>query len=107
MMANPGASEATTAFLQSSPGVEIKNNGHAYHITAAATVATWDALLNTTFYNYERTDENGKKTTIIRAPEYSLPESVAPYVSAVFNTVQFPIDLNHRSPVIRPIPTAH
>ena len=99
---NPQAVKATMTFLESVPGVTIAK-GHPYHISASATVATWEAALSTSFYNYEKVDENGTKLTVIRTAEYSLPEAVAQHVSSVYNTVQFPVDLTHKGPVVRPL----
>lgn len=42
---------------------------------------------------------SGVKISLIRTHEYSLPDNVAPHVQAVFNTVQFPVEM-HGGPII-------
>jgi hypothetical protein len=41
---------------------------------------------------------SGVNIKLIRTHEYSLPDHVAPHVQAVFNTVQFPIEI-HGGPI--------
>ena len=101
LTSNPEALRAVSDFLKSLEGVAVHDGGHLYHIRASASVATWDAALNAKFHNFERVDEKGTKLHVIRTAEYSLPQSVAPHVESVFNTVQFPIDIHHHVPSIR------
>ena len=100
LTSNPEALRAVSDFLKSLEGVTVNDASHIYHIRASASVAIWDAALNAEFHNFERVDEKGTKVHVIRTTEYSLPDSVAPHVESVFNTVQFPVDIHH-GPSIR------
>ena len=98
MTANPEALEKTIAFLNT-----LQQGGVTYDqlsntvIKARGPVSTWEIALNTQFQRYQWAD-----STIIRTDQYSLPTSIAPYVSAVLNTVQFPAPLRS-GPVISPL----
>ena len=92
MTANPEAVAKTRAFLDA-----LANGGVSYDVVDDSTikargpVATWEVALDTTFSRYAAgTDANN---VIVRAEKYSLPTVVAPFVSAVLNTVQFPVTL--------------
>ena len=101
LTSNPEALKVVSDYLQSLEGVSVNPSSHHYHISALASVATWNAALNSNFHNYERVDGPGKIVNVIRTAEYSLPESVAPFVVSVSNTIHFPIELTHRLPSIR------
>ena len=64
------------------------------YIAARAPILKWEILFNATFYNWisGQVKDNlaNNLGPLIRAKEYSLPESVAPHIAAVFNTVQLP-----------------
>ena len=100
MTANPDATKAIVTFLGTVPGVTYEIKGHS-HISASAPVASWESVLSAKFNNYERVDGKGMTVSVIRTAEYSLPEEVATHVSAVFNTVQFPVELLRTGPVLR------
>ena len=101
MTANPEALEKTVAFLNT-----LQSGGVTYDqvsttvIKAKGPVSTWEIALNTQFQRYAWED-----TTIIRTDQYSLPTSIAPYVSTVLNTVQFPALLRSGPIVSSPILT--
>ena len=103
MTANADGHRETTIFLNSVPGIKTSTGADAFHITAHAPVASWETALKTTFYNFEKVNSSGAKTSIIRAHEYSLPENVAPHIAAVFNTVQFPVEIHHGPHIHPPI----
>lgn len=84
------------------PGITIldKENHDRHHITAVAKVPIFETLLKAEFFNFGKNENStgrgqgrGGVSTIIRAHEYSLPESIVPVVDAVFNTVQFPVEI--------------
>jgi tripeptidyl-peptidase I len=97
LVANPDGVQATIDFLKALPGVTYTQEGDL-QITATGPISTWDSALNADFKTYEKTDA-GITTSVIRTETYSLPETLAPYVSAVFNTVQFPIEMS-KGPVL-------
>lgn len=100
LTANPEALKATMSFLNSVEGIQIKEGGNAYHIAASAPISSWEIVLKTEFFTFEKIDNKGGKMNVIRTHEYSLPESIAPFVSAVMNTVQFPMEITHGGPRI-------
>lgn len=60
-------------------------------IKASATLAVWENLLQTQFFVWDdSTVLNAEHKKVILAEEYSLPEHLAPHLSAVFNTCQAP-----------------
>jgi Pro-kumamolisin, activation domain len=97
LTANPDGVQATIAFLDSLPGVTYTQEGD-HQFTATGPISTWDAALNADFKTYEKNDA-GITSSVVRTEAYSLPEDLAPYVSAVFNTVQFPVEMT-KGPVI-------
>jgi subtilase family serine protease len=99
LVANPEGVQATIAFLSGLPGVSYEQNSDL-QITATGPISTWDEALNADFRTYEKTKE-GKTTSVVRTESYSLPDSIAPYVSTVLNTVQFPVELSHGPVVTR------
>lgn len=110
LTANPDALTKTQAFLDSLQigGVTYEKESNSV-IKATGPVSTWEKALNTQFMQYSVTDiastdqyqtsGTAAPKTIVRTDKYSLPTTVAPYVSAIFNTVQFPVTL-HQGPII-------
>ena len=100
MTANPEALEKSVAFLKT-----LQKGGVTYDqvsntvIKAKGPVSTWEIALNTQFQRYKWQD-----STIIRTDQYSLPTSIAPYVAAVLNTVQFPASLRS-GPIVSSLPS--
>jgi tripeptidyl-peptidase-1 len=102
LTANPDALVTTQAFLDSlqAGGVTYQKTSDSV-ITATGPVSTWEKALNTQFMQYsvadnanpsqQQTSGTTAAKTIVRTDKYSLPTAVAPYVSAIFNTVQFPV----------------
>jgi tripeptidyl-peptidase I len=103
LTANAEGQRETTLFLNSVPGIKTSTGIDPSHIIASAPVASWEAALKTTFFNFEKLNSSGVKTSLIRAHEYSLPEHVAPHIVAVFNTVQFPAEIHHGPSILHPI----
>jgi len=92
LTANPEAVVKIRAFLDA-----LAAGGVTYDVVDDATikargpVATWEVALDTTFSRYAT--GTASDNVIVRADKYSLPTAVAPFVAAVFNTVQFPVAL--------------
>lgn len=63
---------------------------HDYYdyIKATTRLSVWERLLNAEFHEW--THSNRKTMNVVRSNSYGLPHAIAPYVSAMFNTVQFP-----------------
>jgi tripeptidyl-peptidase-1 len=59
--ANPEALEAIKVFLNAVDGVAVAEKGDKYRLAASATVSSWEKVLGTTFYNFEKTDSKGKR----------------------------------------------
>jgi tripeptidyl-peptidase-1 len=105
--ANPEGRDALLSHLQDfSPLINIIDetlNGE--FIRVSAPVSLWEQYLNCQFFEYEVSKpkqghnrlggvptirRSVKKLLVVRTEEYYLPIELVPYVSAVFNTVQFP-----------------
>lgn len=98
---NPEGLAETTKFLESIPGLSFSTHGDPLVISASASVASWETALNAQFLNFKKPDSSDD--AVVRTHEFYLPESVAPHVIAVFNTVQFPT-MMRPGPIMRPHP---
>ena len=83
-------------YLKSTDKVNIDHQTmNCEFIFATAPVHVWEDMFATTFHVFETRYDNKRAKTenIIRAEEYSLIPELDPYVSTVFNTVQFSGDI--------------
>lgn len=101
LIANPVAYEAVQSWLITNE-VNIKwTSPRKEYIKAEAPISTWNRLLSTTFYQFEDTarpaGKGREKRLSHRANTYSLPKSLRPHLTTVFNTVQNPPVLNQRT----------
>jgi tripeptidyl-peptidase-1 len=75
------------------------------YITAIAPVSCWEEILDTKFYEFHYLDHQNHTSNvnvrmqpkIARTLKYSLPASLAKYVTTVFNTIHFPAGEHIRS----------
>ena len=103
---NPAAVQALKDHLskQSKDIQIVRETIYGDYVFARASVKTWETLFNTEFKEYlitewgasvidGKVDANykGSAKKIIRASSYDLPSALVDSVSAVFNTVQFPM----------------
>lgn len=73
---------------------------YLHYIKATAPVSVWERMLKAEFHEWKRDDihvgtdsdtsKNAVRVPLLRSSSYSVPHAVAPYISAVFNTVQMP-----------------
>ena len=74
-----------------------KNNGH--RIRCSATLATWENLFQTKFYEYEKTvlwnkiHKNNLHNNLVRAKYYKLPKYADDHVQGISNLVHLPAPL--------------
>eukprot|EP00600_Ochromonadales_sp_CCMP1393_P002009 CAMPEP_0174989614 /NCGR_PEP_ID=MMETSP0004_2-20121128/20831_1 /TAXON_ID=420556 /ORGANISM="Ochromonas sp., Strain CCMP1393" /LENGTH=658 /DNA_ID=CAMNT_0016243065 /DNA_START=318 /DNA_END=2294 /DNA_ORIENTATION=+ len=97
MTSNPDGAQAVLDWLAQNTDISVTWQSLGQHyIKAEAKISTWEALLNTEFYQYE--DLSKADTTLFsiaerfvnRATTYSLPSDIKDKLSAVFGTVQVP-----------------
>lgn len=96
MTAIPDSYQHVVAFLKFH-GIEIvKTSKNSDYITASAEVSKWEELFATEFYSFEMESHNGP---LIRAEQYSLPDTLHNHVEAVLKTVQFPFPIVNKMPI--------
>ncbi|RYH21046.1 hypothetical protein EON65_21645 [archaeon] len=109
LLLNHASREALVTHLHGIAGVLVDQSiSTAEYITAQAPIAVWESFFQTSFYTYRysRSRESSQYAELEpvylhRAQRYSLPSHLAEYVSAVYNTVQFPPPLlNLAEPII-------
>ena len=81
--ATDASAAVVTAYLESKGATIIKSTLHGEYITASWTVQGWEDVLATEFFRFAHA-----KGQILRALQYSLPNKLAGFVHAVYNTVQ-------------------
>ena len=99
MTSNPQSAQAVLDWLFANDVKVTWQSAHQDYIKAEARISVWDRLLNANFYEFEDSSKKSSKQdkkaasvfkTVHRTEEYSLPTSLKPHISAVFNTVQTP-----------------
>lgn len=90
MTANPVANEKITEFLNAAGASIVSESLGGEYITARGTVAVWETIFNTKFYNFDHIHNENILSTVVRAEEYSVPLFLYEYVDSVFHTVQMP-----------------
>jgi len=99
-LTNNSAGQAIVKGFLSQKGVKIDSTSPSgQKITASATVVIWQSLLSASFYVYSQ-PEDPSVGTLIRTPQFSVPETVASQLSLVTDTVDFPVAIS-RGPGIR------
>lgn len=101
-ISTPSTSTASSTFSTpsaSSTSPMVNNDVAVDYISVESPIWILEALLNTQFYTFSSDLFPQKRA--IAALHYSIPSILAPHVSAVFNTVQMPLEL-----VVRPRPQA-
>jgi subtilase family serine protease len=71
---------------------------HKEYIKVVASIATWEEMLSTQFFQFEdltRPDKS-KGRMINRALEYSIPAELKESITVIFNTVQAPPQYHHK-----------
>lgn len=96
MSRNPEGEAAIESFL-TSHGARIDKKTSST-IVATAPISAWEAMMNTEFFEVE-SPAAGPGQTLQRARTYSLPDTVAPHVNMVTNTVQMPVRIS-RGPIM-------
>ena len=128
MTANPVGLRAIVDELRALPGATIvQQTPNGEYVVASATVAVWEAYLDTTFHVFEQTRINGVAVSaaaasaaaqlrgattgeaatvathkVVRCEQYSVPATLHPFVFAVLNTVQMPMHRGYVSNKVEP-----
>lgn len=93
LTSNIEGAEAVLNWLAENGVTMVDTTMRFEYITAFASIATWEKLLNTKFFRFEDHSKNSLRANsgvIHRAEEYSLPTSLRSHVHCVFYTVQVP-----------------
>jgi len=100
LVSNPVGYEAVRSWLVENNVNITWTTPHSEYIKAQAPIGVWNRMLNTKFYQFKDKEIPARTAAdrlAHRANDYSLPKSVRPHLSTVFNTVQNPIILNPRT----------
>ena len=90
LTSNRAATTEIEAWLESN-GVEVAwKSQRGEYIRARSSIAHWEELLSTEFYQWKDATQPAGAELVNRAVEYSLPASLEEHVHAVFKTVQTP-----------------
>jgi tripeptidyl-peptidase I len=98
MTANVEGTEFVSKFLTEKGVKVVKTTPYGEYITAKAPISLWEKMFATTFYTFKNTDT---KKSVNRAPHYSLPTELSQHVAAVFNTVQMPVRVAAKKPLVK------
>jgi hypothetical protein len=93
------AADAVLAFLTASGVSKAAKSRYGEYITATAPIAHWESLMGADFVTVApksgadsiHLESHVQRKTAARTMEYFLPESIAPLVVTVFNTIQMPV----------------
>lgn len=100
LTANPDATREITEFLLQMGVKIVETTKSGEYITAEATVAQWEGMFDTEFYEFSLEGKENQK--VVRAEKYSLPHHLAKHVSCVLNTVQLPTSAELREWKVEP-----
>eukprot|EP00428_Durinskia_dybowskii_P077997 CAMPEP_0170358432 /NCGR_PEP_ID=MMETSP0117_2-20130122/2227_1 /TAXON_ID=400756 /ORGANISM="Durinskia baltica, Strain CSIRO CS-38" /LENGTH=223 /DNA_ID=CAMNT_0010612645 /DNA_START=78 /DNA_END=745 /DNA_ORIENTATION=+ len=82
------ASEAINSFLDNHGIERIKTSRYGDYVTAEATIAVWEDVFQTKFY--EISQKKNKVYKVARCLHFTVPTEIAEHVDGIFNTVQLP-----------------
>ena len=88
---NPESCNATVTYLNSIGALMISESVGEY-ITANASIAVWEKMLNTQFFTFYQTKQDKRVTQMVRAEKYYIPIDLDSHVESAFNTIQMPIE---------------
>jgi tripeptidyl-peptidase I len=74
------------------------------YIKASAAISTWERVLNTEFYTFHRTLDDGRINRVIRAEKYWVPKELNEHVHSVLNAIDLPARQSRDLIVKEPIP---
>lgn len=103
LTADKMASRKVVKYLEKHKINIIWRSTHEEHITAEASIDTWETILNTKFYSFQHVLWKST-SSVSRALEYSLPMELHKHVEWVFNVIDFPPLLPPTNPTIQPFP---
>lgn len=103
---NKEGSQAVLDWL-STHDVEVNwQSTHREYIKATATIAVWETMLSASFYEWadhsQKSELSHNGEVIHRTEHYSLPASIVPHISGVFNTVQVPPEWKPAYKLLKP-----
>lgn len=90
---NDEAVDAVTTWIQGIQGANITwMSPRKEYFKVNATISIWERELNSKFYLWDDQSQHitGSTSVYVLAKEYSMPTSLLPYITSIFNTVQVP-----------------
>ena len=90
LTSNPIARDATVSYLTSSGATIVAETLNGEYVTANASIAVWERMLNTHFFTFHQLENNDIIRKVVRAESYSIPIGLQLYVDGTFNTIQMP-----------------
>jgi tripeptidyl-peptidase I len=99
----PEARTALHQYLLSNGATVTSETSSGDYITASAAISTWEKVLNTEFYTFHRTLDDGRIDKVVRAEKYWVPKELDEHIESVFNTVQMPLWSHDRLPQLEVI----
>lgn len=95
LTSNMEATVAITKYLTNHGAEVVKSTQYGEYITARASIALWEQLFNTEFFEFHHLDKP-KNDITVRSLDYSIDESLVNHVQAVFQTSQLPPHLHSK-----------
>ena len=104
LTAIPGARAALLKYLQCNGATVTSETSSGDYIKAVAAISTWEKVLNTEFYTFHRTLEDGRIDMVVRAEKYWIPKELNAHVSSVLNAIDLPARQSEDLRIKKPIP---
>ena len=104
LTAIPGARAALLKYLQCNGATVTSETSSGDYIKAVAAISTWEKVLNTEFYTFHRTLDDGRIDMVVRAEKYWIPKELNAHVSSVLNAIDLPARQSEDLRIKKPIP---
>ena len=88
---NPESHDITVTHLKSFGAVVTSDSLSGEFVTAKASIAVWETMLNTRFHTFYQTKWDKSVTQVVRATEYYIPIALHSHVEGALNTIEMPI----------------
>jgi len=92
LTAHAASTEIVLNYLKTNGVSSVTKTTYGEYITAKASIQVWEKLFATTFFRFNHVE--GSEKSVSRANHYSLESEISEHVTAVFNTVQLPPQMN-------------
>jgi hypothetical protein len=91
LMFNPESSKVVEEYLRDEGAVVTGRSPYDEYLTIRAPITVWERVLQTEFYRFDRTDDEGRRLKpVIRSLHHTVPEDLEPHVDILLWTSQLP-----------------